>query len=333
MIPGTAMTRLLTFTPSSTDGCAFYRAHGVLARVPGIHISQGNTVSWSSFSNADITFMQRPYTRQHVSVAKMAKDHTPLWLDYDDLLTEVPSSNPAYFTYCSSEIQESIHTLLNLADAISVSTQALGMELAKLTDKPIWHIPNAYNDYTMPKEVNVSKNEVPTVLWRGTSSHQGDLFVYNEQLAEAIERMPDVRFVFAGYIPWMLPKNYDNVSVMPPTDLMQYLKQVDQLNPDVTLVPLEDSVFNRCKSNIAELETARSSSVVVGPSFIDWVQIENIVDYDISGSIYEALNIALWQSTTIPEYTKRSRWSDIMADRALSVVNQDRTALIKELMS
>jgi hypothetical protein len=60
--------------------------------------------------------------------------------------------------------------MIKYCDAITTSTQALALELAKYTDKPVWVIPDRVdlNDYPYPKE---HSEQTTTIGWYGYSQN------------------------------------------------------------------------------------------------------------------------------------------------------------------
>lgn len=255
---------------SGGDACQYYRGLGVLNELRHYDISTTriqNAASWLELSASDIGFMQRPYLPQHVALAKLVKQQMPLWIDYDDLLTAVPESNPSYVTYAAKEVRESIEHLLRIADVVTVSTEALKTNLG-LPDARV--IPNAYNDYRLPTERNVVEREGKIVLWRGTNTHVGDLYAHKDAVNALIKHNPDIKFVFVGFVPWMLDLSAPNIDLVAEQNMYDFFKLLDRIAPDMLIVPLEDSAFNRCKSNIAWLETARSGTMTVAPFWESW---------------------------------------------------------------
>src|SRR5574343_1695194 len=121
--------QIAAIVPSNPDGCAFYRGLGVMNELRRLDIDTKQLtgkLSWMSLSDCDIGFMQRPYTTQHLELAKLIKQQMPLWIDYDDLLTAIPESNPAYVDYSETRIDD----ILRLADVVTVSTEMLKEQIA-----------------------------------------------------------------------------------------------------------------------------------------------------------------------------------------------------------
>jgi hypothetical protein len=169
-------------------------------------------------------------------------------------------------------------------------------------------------------------------VWRGTSSHQGDIFDVKDQLDELIAGMPEVDFFFLGYNPWMLAQQ-DNLYVVESMSLMEYFQALDSLAADVLIVQLEDSTFNRCKSNIAQLETARAGTTVVGPSWLEWADCSEVLHYDKFGSMYEAVNWAFTDRREQEPAYFSTKWGNGRSPWLLTEVNQQREYIIERLLN
>ena len=317
--------RIAAFVPGESDGCAFYRGLGVLNELRHLDIDTKRLygkVSWMDIADCDIGFMQRPYTTQHLELAKLIKQQMPLWVDYDDLLTAIPESNPSYATYATAEVQDAIQNILCLADVITVSTQALKDELSATDGLDIRVIKNAYNDYRLPTESNIIERRQSVVLWRGTNSHIGDLFSVKDDLDALIRTHPGVRFVFLGFVPWMLVDlQARNIDLVAEQNMYDYHRLLGNINPDVVIVPLEDNTFNQCKSNIAWLETARSGAHVIAREWDEWL-VPNVQYYE--HSFFNAVDAALVDDKSL------RGWDHVKKHLMLSDINKQRAELVHD---
>jgi hypothetical protein len=323
-------TNIIVFTPEEADGCSWYRSFGVLGFLPDVQIHRANTVTWATFANMDIAFFQRPYNRKHLMVVELAKQMgCKVWVDYDDLLTEVPRSNPAHDIYKDN----CVHTLVRIADIITTSTNGLAARLARCgTDVKINVIPNAYNDFVLPTKFERLTHLHPIVMWRGTKSHQGDLSAYANQLSDTIHTYPETEFTFVGYDPWMIDHS-GNMTVHDTIPLFGYFNFLIDSAPDILIVPLEDNAFNLCKSNIAQLEVARCGATVIGPSWLQWDrELTHMVYYDHCKDLSSAIQRAKDERAEMSEDDLRARWEDGLDRNRLSKVNELRTEVIEELL-
>lgn len=89
----------------------------------------------------------------------------------------------------------------------------------------------------------------PRVGWGGGSSHTGDL----ELIADVVKALSDeVEWVFFGMCPPKLRPYIHEYHRGVPID--EYPAKLASLNLDLALAPLEENLFNRCKSNLRLME-------------------------------------------------------------------------------
>jgi hypothetical protein len=325
------MTNIIVFTPEEADGCSWYRSFGVLGFLPNVQLHRANAVTWASFASMDIAFFQRPYTHKHLTVIRLAASMgCKIWIDFDDLLTSLPRSNPSYAVYKDN----CITSILPTADIITVSTNTLASELGKyISGTKIRVIPNAYNDYILTTTYERHASDAPSIMWRGTNSHQGDLHAYAEQLEDAMQQHPEAHFTFVGYDPWMI-KQAKNMSVHGSTNIFNYFDFLIQYSPDILLVPLESNIFNMCKSNIAQLEIARCGATVIGPSWLEWDQdLTHMIYYDHYTDLSSAIQHAMEQRAKLSKAALQLNWEVGLYKNRLSIINELRTKIIEWLIN
>ena len=91
----------------------------------------------------------------------------------------------------------------------------------------------------------------PRIGWAGGDSHQGDL----EMIADVIRDLADqVDWVFIGMCPDIIrPYVREFYAGVPTLDYPQLLMTQSE-SWDLAIAPLEDNLFNECKSNLKLLE-------------------------------------------------------------------------------
>jgi hypothetical protein len=248
--------------PNIRDASSFYRGAGPLASLRHLGCDVNLTcitksIDWPDLKFADILFLQRPFLAEHQKLAEMAKQlSVPVWIDHDDHLLGIPNSNTCDATYGSEQTQRTIKYLVSIADAVTVSTPALRVTLEPFSDK-ISVIPNAWDDYAYPVKNLQWLPREKLIVWRGSSTHVEDLTDAADRIVGLHEQFPDVQFVFIGYRPWFIENRFKDKSKFVFQDwvpLTEYFFALRMLRPLAVLAPLQDTTFNRCKSNIAYLE-------------------------------------------------------------------------------
>lgn len=130
------MLKLATHIPNLNDSTSFYRAMGPLSHLrrklmPDLVTHHLAKYSWATLAECDALFMQRGYTSDEVGIMEMAKDiGIPIWVDYDDLLFDVPTDNPAYFLYMAPDKRKNVAEIIQGADLVTVTTAALAKRLS-----------------------------------------------------------------------------------------------------------------------------------------------------------------------------------------------------------
>lgn len=330
---------LLVNCPNAKDATSLYRGIGPLGslrhQMPNLNLNFVTEYSWATFKLNDVFFIQRPYSSQHLGMIQMAKDNgVKVWLDYDDDLFSVPISNPAYGVYSRDHVKKDIAMMINLADHVSVSTDFLKRQLQlgpQPLNKNITVIPNAFDDDLFGYRTPPSSPRRPLVFWRGSTTHQKDLFTHMEDIMEVVNTNSKWSFLFQGDKPWFLfEKLGGNAIFADPLDPTQYFRQIHESKPSVTMVPLHECDFNKSKSNIAWIEGAFFGSVTVAPDWEEW-QRPGIIHYGKDRTFGEAMKLAM-SNEIDPTRESEKAWEYIQDCLTLTKMNQKRAAIIESLL-
>ena len=323
--------RILFLTMDKRCAVSFYRAAGIARDLEKKLDCTIDTFSWSDFVidwanlvRYDIVMVQRGYQGTQVLLCKYVKKlGIPLWLDYDDDLFSVPPENKAWPTYNDPEVKRDIISILSMADVISVTTEELKKSFSEYNDN-IVVIPNGFNDFSL----NINRILQPrskTVVWRGSDTHVFDIMVYNDVIDKCIKEHPEYSFVFMGFNPWILG-DAPNLKFIKLLETIEYFETGMTITPAVVHVPLHESTFNRCKSNIAFIEGTYWGATCVVPEF--WGKLPGTLSYKDSDSYYDALTQALEDK---PERNKEA-WDYIKKNLLSSEINKLRVKLIEDLI-
>lgn len=291
--------------------------------------------TWPTLHGYDILFAQRPSLPNHARVIQMARDErVPVWVDYDDLLTNVPPDNPTHEAFMNTEMQSGIDQSLALATVVSTSTQFLADELRKRVNTPPYVvIPNALPDRILPRPPLARQSGAKRIiLWRGSNTHQADIAEHAESILQAYNAHDDWFWFFLGAKPWMLlekmkPGTYGTA---PWATISKYFDLLQRLQPDIVYVPLKDCPFNRAKSNLAALEGAWAHAAVIAPDWEEW-KIPGVMNYQ--STPYRPIMKAMSENSESLHGYNDLTWSAIMETRTLKTVNQKRMELLESLVS
>jgi hypothetical protein len=87
----------------------------------------------------------------------------------------------------------------------------------------------------------------------------------------------NIEMIFFGYKPEVVEA--PNVSFVEHTqvgDMLAYFKKLLELQPDIVIVPLQFSDFNKCKSNNAMQEAFWAGALCVAPDMPEWANADYV---------------------------------------------------------
>lgn len=317
------------------DGTSFYRGHGVMSETPridsDIHIEYVKDTDVIRIKGMSCCFMQRPdQARDLVLMKTIKKLNIPVVLDYDDYLLEVPEHNRYHkiMDIAGNDYKIHVKQALSLANQVWVSTQELKVQLQKYNPN-VHVIRNAFDNYLYREQKTF--NNTKTVLWRGSSTHEKDLELFKPQILELIKSNPDFKFVFLidKFFTWLLDaqRQNKNVELIKAVPVFEYHYKLQELKAGVMIVPLEDSMFNRCKSDIAAIEALGTGSLCIAP---DWEEWKNTATHLYTDNLY-----FLEQAQNAINLIKQNKLETVKRPelRLLSDANKQRVALIRTLVN
>lgn len=241
--------RVSLIVPTKYDSCSTYRGYGPYMKLPiNLMTFDGDTGFhlWECMLHGDIIVIQRPYTDQMLSVATVAKElGKKLVIDWDDDLSCVPDWNPNKVAFDNA--LPNLKKLCTLADAVTVSSQALVEATASWGAKRVELVKNAIDDTfkTLPKLPRKDN-----IVWRGGTSHKADMDLAKDMLKSMSYKNT---IIFLGDKPeWAHElKQVKTVGIL---DYANYIMLLNSLAPKMMVLPLVDCPFNRSRSDIGAQE-------------------------------------------------------------------------------
>ncbi|HEX8778420.1 MAG TPA: glycosyltransferase [Rhodanobacter sp.] len=194
--------------------------------------------------------LQRQLTDSQLETMRGYRDFSRAFKVYelDDYLPNLPLKS-VHRDQMPRDVLKSLRKAVALTDRFVVSTAPLAEQFADM-HRDIRVLPNRlpvewWGGLTSRRR----KGPRPRVGWAGGSSHRGDL----ELIADVVREMAgEVEWVFFGMCPEKLRphvrEHHDGVPIG------QYPATLAALDLDLALAPLEDNLFNACKSNLRLLE-------------------------------------------------------------------------------
>lgn len=271
------------FTHTILDAVSFFRVHGPLSE---LHKSSDVNVDLRIYTDefnitklkgSSIAFISKPYTEDHYKIIEACKEcKVPVVVDFDDDYFNMPEYNQFHVESKKNKLdyKKWVKECLKLSDSVIVSTNDI-KESYKYFNENITIINNCFDDYFFTPVKILSKNKI--VLWRGSNSHMRDLFLFREQITELIRSNQAYTFVFWSnqdeYPAWLneLNREQTNVVFQKPVSPFYYFFWLKELNPFLTIVPLEDIPFNHSKSDLAKIEATASGCLCLAPNWDEWV--------------------------------------------------------------
>jgi hypothetical protein len=277
------------FTPTLDNACSFFRCHGVLSE---LHKITNEILEIRVFTEdfdirqikgSDLVFIMRPDTDSYATIIEGCQEYNiPVVVDYDDDFFNVPEYNPYVIERKKAKIpyKENTKKCLELANHVIVSTENIKREYLKY-NKNITVVCNAFDDHCFTPAKEVSKRKI--ILWRGGNSHVKDLALFKDPITKLILGNTDYTFVFwsnDNQLPkWItdLKDKQKNIATHSPVSPFYYFSWLKDLNPFLTIVPLEDNSFNRSKSDLAKIEGVASGGLCLAPDWEEWTWNSDIL--------------------------------------------------------
>ncbi|UVJ45417.1 glycosyltransferase [Pseudomonas sp. LS1212] len=198
----------------------------------------------------DVIIFQGRYSAGPVEGMATIKASTRAFnvFELDDYLLDIPAQNE-HKRYLSKDLRESLKKGVGLCDRLVVSTEPLA-DVMREMNQDIRVVPNMLAPQLWDGLQSLRRTtRKPRVGWGGGTSHTGDLMLIAEVVKQLAE---EVDWVFFGMCPAQLLPYVHEFHPTVPLDL--YPRKLASLNLDLALAPLEQHVFNDCKSNLRLLE-------------------------------------------------------------------------------
>ena len=240
--------------------------------------------------------VQRQANESQRGYLKFLKEQMGVRLIYeiDDICfgEDIPKWNAFRDAFTDERIRNNIQSMMEYCDEMTVTCQSMkNYFLKKTSQKNITVIPN-YPTKTWigrfydPKKVSIrfEKNtKKPRIMYAGSSSHfdlqqknnlQDDITHVIDAIKQTVDKY---QWVFMGGIPLQLKEFIDKnkIEYHPWVHLHEYPYKVSQLNIDVMVAPLQNNIFNKCKSEIKFLEAAALGIPMVAQDMITYERCKN----------------------------------------------------------
>ena len=246
------------------SGCGWHRVLLPLAYMPDSYNHICNIVTEDILKERDFKIMLynrfSPYDEKW---EESKQDGLKIVMDLDDDW-DLPYNHPLHHVY-STHKERVLNNIAN-ADMVTCTNERLATKIKKL-HKNVVILPNCIplgeHQYTEDKE----PSDKVRIFWAGGSTHMDDLRIMSNPI-KRLSIYPNIEMVIGGYtdtdeVSKMYWDNmvhlFTNGGKLPhrklpgtmPNDYMQHFKHAD-----IMLIPLEQSDWHACKSNLKILEAA-----------------------------------------------------------------------------
>lgn len=227
------------------------------------------------FHGVECIRVQRQATPTQRKYLEFLKHHVKARLVYeiDDICfgEDIPEYNPFRSAFTSDETRQDIQYMMEFCDEMTVTCDAMREYfLNKTNQKNITVLPNYPSrawigrmfDRKSTSSLYDKHRKQPRVLYAGSSSHF-DCHLKNnltDDMTHVIDEIINTRnkfkWIFLGGLPRQLQKYVDNgdIEFHKWVHLHDYPYKVKELNINAMVAPLDNNIFNKCKSNIKYLE-------------------------------------------------------------------------------
>ncbi|MDH4562702.1 glycosyltransferase [Pseudomonas sp. BN411] len=198
----------------------------------------------------DTIVLQRQIGDERLEAMRRMKAFSGAFKVYelDDYLLNLPMKS-AHRQHMPKDILKSLRRGLGFVDRFVVSTQPLAEAFAGMHDDILVVENRLPVGWWQGLQGQRRASAKPRVGWAGGSSHTGDLELIEDVVKELAN---EVEWVFFGMCPEsMRPYVHE---FHPGVAIEQYPAALARLNLDLALAPVEENLFNECKSNLRLLE-------------------------------------------------------------------------------
>ena len=221
-----------------------------------------------------------------------------LVMDIDDNIWQTPIGNIVRHSEGFAKYVSINTGLVECADYVTVSTEPMRLALKTLNDN-IAVLPNLIDpsDWKWKRKAHKKVR----IGWIWSPTHLPDMEEVREALEEIYKKYQDqIEIVMFGAVQNLFTFPTENVQGVYFKD---YPKKLTELSLDISICPLSDNEFNRCKSNIKWLESTMAGAAVVASKVYPY---EHSIEHGTTG--YLAKNKNQWVrhiSHLIENETKR----------------------------
>lgn len=195
-----------------------------------------------------------------------------------------------WFAYISR-----IGATMRLCDRVLVTNKYLLDRVVAFCDKPTYVVPNFINweQFQVSKSIYEQKRrsgfkrdgQIHLGYFSGTPTHNKDFDVVSEVLASILRQDPRVRVCIAGYLDLRggILEYKDRIDFHPFRDFVNLQRLIGLT--EFNLVPLQDTIFTNCKSELKYFEAGIAGTITLAsPTYV----FRNAINDGVNGYLANA---------------------------------------------
>jgi len=273
----------IVFFISGWDGCGYYRVQVVakyLNKIKGVQVKISQTICKSEIQWADIIIFQKPVNKDALPYLEYAKvSGKKICVEVDDDYFSLEPHNPAYQFF--QDKKDVLIKFYQTADAITVTTEHLREvllkynpnidvlpnsldfplldEINKLSDKELYkytkYLDKDKQFISLDDALALQKDKI-VIGWSGSPTHLRDLEQVTGALIQICKRNKDVLVVMGACTTNEILDNLskEQMLLVEPVPIYKYHHLLASMKWDIGVCPIEDSEFNKSKSNLKFVE-------------------------------------------------------------------------------
>jgi len=304
---------------------------------------------WAEYAKCDVVVFSRPNGDTMLGLMRDCKQmKCKVVIVHDDLLTNVPITNPAAAHFNREEVKKSTYECFNLADHVIVTTPVLKEAFKEYHDK-ITVIPNGVDLTFTPFTKEIKRNPAQRIktapkasdgvmnpdafikiLWRGSMTHGADLKTIDsfwrwatltEQTTVGFIGMP--AWYAATHHPGVLSRDWRPF-------FFNYFEELRNTGADYGIFPLVNHPFNHAKSGNFAAELLVAGIVPYAPAGFAEFNHPGVRHYESSQKLilefYNLLNDDADYHLTVEE---GRQW--LLENRDVNILNLKRIEIFESL--
>jgi glycosyltransferase involved in cell wall biosynthesis len=302
----------LAYIHPDDGGCTYYRVNLPLdtmnakedARVHRIVPQDNPERIQKLLEPCDMLVFPRPSDPTMVSnIAKLHEKGKKAVVDFDDNLWEVSPLSPHYADYGLRNVQyklpdepmldlwtdgkgfdiemnklrlQAVRDTIEAADLVTTTTEYLAQIFRQWNSK-VAVLPNCLDLSLWQKLPLQKRTDSIRLYWSGGSSHYEDITLLSDVFPVICKKYPEVKIVIVGHLfkgPFKgVPE--DRIEFHQWSHTLAYPYKSAILDADISLIPLQDTEFNRSKSAIKWIEQSALSVPSVVSHVTPYKEMDN----------------------------------------------------------